>query len=577
MTALRYFLRFAGGSSAQHLPREPAPSDVWPKFEGAHVTLWHNSPDDFIPLPRGQGFVLGRLFHRDEHNRVIAPKDFDQVDASPFELITRRYWGSYLGCVTMPNGAIIWRDPTGEVPVYFSPIQQIFSSDADLIANCNPCGRSVDWSQLLRYICFKDLPSRRTALDGIDELLPGWMIDLGVSAKPRLTQYWSPWDHADKLSDSSAADIADRLWRTSHDAIGALGRSYQQCLVPVSGGLDSSVVLSELAGHDCDRRAITLFTDEAGGDERAYARNIARYTNTSLIQIRYDATQFDFSRSVTAHLPKPCGRIHERFLFDTVANACRQYGCDVVMTGNGGDNVFYNSRSIRPIFDCYWQRGISVELRNAFRDVAAITKTTSLNVLWHALKQAVRVHSSYRGHVDISFLSPAAKWDARKLEFTHPWLSNTDLRMPGKLGHVAMLLNMQSHVEGYLRDYDIPVVNPLVSQPIVELALAIPSWRMIEGGQDRAIVRQAFQRRLPTEILSRRRKGSPGSFALNVLLQNTGEVRERLLQGRLAKAGVLDLEAIAIALSKGPGMGKSYMRLLALLDMEAWLAAWSSN
>ena len=246
------------------------------------------------------------------------------------------------------------------------------------------------------------------------------------------------------------------------------------------------------------------------------------------------------------------------------------------MTGNGGDNVFYNSRSIRPIFDRFRHQGLSPGLLETAGDIATITRTTQVDVMWHVLKHSLKIRAPYRSPVDTSLLTADAHRQARALRFTHPWIDPISGRAPGKAGHIAMLLSMQNHVEGYLRDADIPIVNPLVSQPIVELALAIPTWRMIEGGRDRSIVRHAFEASLPREIITRRRKGSPGSFALNVLVQNIDDVRQRLLDGRLVRAGYLDQGAIEAALAKGPGMGKSYMRLLALLDIEAWLQSWES-
>ncbi len=119
------------------------------------------------------------------------------------------------------------------------------------------------------------------------------------------------------------------------------------------------------------------------------------------------------------------------------------------------------------------------------------------------------------------------------------------------------------------------MVNPLMSQPVVEAALAIPTWKMVEGGRDRAIVRKAYHDRLPPLVRDRRRKGSPSGFAMEVIERNSGEVRERLFDGKLIRRRLLNGPASEAALARGPAMGLSYVRLLTLLDMEAWIGRWN--
>jgi len=119
-----------------------------------------------------------------------------------------------------------------------------------------------------------------------------------------------------------------------------------------------------------------------------------------------------------------------------------------------------------------------------------------------------------------------------------------------------------------------PLVNPLMSQPIVELALSIPSWHMVEGGRDRALARKAYHNAMPPLIRDRRRKGSPSSFAITLLRAKREEARERLLDGELVRRGYIDKAALATALAEEPGVGLGYVRILGLLDMEVWIGHW---
>ena len=49
------------------------------------------------------------------------------------------------------------------------------------------------------------------------------------------------------------------------------------------------------------------------------------------------------------------------------------------------------------------------------------------------------------------------------------------------------------------------------------------------------------------------------------------------MEGPLAKRNYINCNEVLGALDKGPAMGLSYMRLLAFLDLQAWIEHWSSS
>jgi len=134
-----------------------------------------------------------------------------------------------------------------------------------------------------------------------------------------------------------------------------------------------------------------------------------------------------------------------------------------------------------------------------------------------------------------------------------------------------MLARIQGTIDGYSR-MDVPLlVNPLLSQPLVEFCLSVPSWNWIAGGENRSIARRAFESSLPEVLLKRTSKGTPNSFAFEVVDRNRKRLRDHLLDGRLAQHGLLDLAAIEEVLRPDqPMKGFSHMRLSFLAEAEAW-------
>ncbi|WP_404337867.1 asparagine synthase-related protein [Sphingomonas sp. MMS12-HWE2-04] len=154
----------------------------------------------------------------------------------------------------------------------------------------------------------------------------------------------------------------------------------------------------------------------------------------------------------------------------------------------------------------------------------------------------------------------------------HDWLDAPGDALPGRAAHIAKISRTQNYAEGLPRDQALEAVHPLLSQPIFELCLSIPSWNWVAGGRDRSVARAAFGPTLPQQTVTRRTKGGPGAFHRQVAHSRAPEIRDRLLGGSLAENGLLDVAAIEASLkSRADTPEFSYDRLLELVDTEAWI------
>jgi asparagine synthase (glutamine-hydrolysing) len=118
-------------------------------------------------------------------------------------------------------------------------------------------------------------------------------------------------------------------------------------------------------------------------------------------------------------------------------------------------------------------------------------------------------------------------------------------------------------------------VNPLVSQPIIEMCLKIPTYFHANGDRDRALARRAFSQNLPHDVLCRTWKGGVEGHAKAMLMHNLGFFRELLLDGLLVKRGILDRSRLEIALSGRPTKSDAFnTEVFDYVGIEAWLQAW---
>jgi asparagine synthase (glutamine-hydrolysing) len=80
---------------------------------------------------------------------------------------------------------------------------------------------------------------------------------------------------------------------------------------------------------------------------------------------------------------------------------------------------------------------------------------------------------------------------------------------------------------------------------------------------------------LPEPILSRSSKGTPSTFVLTLMRQNTEQIREMLNYGMLAEHGLVDTGAVNASLDcPDDPAPATYARMMALTDVEAWLQSW---
>jgi asparagine synthase (glutamine-hydrolysing) len=118
----------------------------------------------------------------------------------------------------------------------------------------------------------------------------------------------------------------------------------------------------------------------------------------------------------------------------------------------------------------------------------------------------------------------------------------------------------------------------LLSQPVMEACLRIPTYVWITGGRDRSIARRAFTDVLPQAIVRRTQKGLVDRYNRRMLDKNAVFLREMLLDGLLVKAGLLDRAKIEeFTNASASSEGFEYNEVLRHhLCTEIWLRRWSA-
>jgi asparagine synthase (glutamine-hydrolysing) len=575
------YLLIAGngvGGRADFLRSLGARTGLQPVFFNDRIAALANSSCGCVPVG-GSGCILGTLFERCGPPRQVhglGAGEAARIAASGGGTLLGRFWGGYVAALCGPESARILRDPSGGLPCYRCRLSDLtlFASDAELLAASGAALGGVDPEEVGRQLYRAFVPVPATALRGVKELLAGFACTVPgeiEDAEP----CWSPWDHV-AARDEPPADSAGRLARIVRHSVAAWASTAHPVLLSISGGLDSSIVAACLARAGSDTVCLTMFTDDPAGDERAFARALCGHLGLPLIERPYRLEDIDITEPLAANLPRPRDRTQANAYERVHRAVASDIGAGAFMTGNGGDHVFGFSQSAAPIADRYLSEGLGQGMATALLDVCRQTGCS----LADAFRQAwalVHAPPGYRVRPNPLFLERGFFAGLAASDLHHPWLDAPSGALPGKAAHIATILRVQPNLEPS-GGPQFPVLNPLVSQPVIEACLSVPTWEWRRGGRDRSLARRAFAADLPPLILERRVKGTPGRFAARLLDRFRGPIRDRLLGGRLAAHGIVDVRTLEVVLAGDRPVGDlQRVRILELVNAEAWLDHWASR
>lgn len=558
----------ASGQSKADSLRRPTPAFAHPA-----ITIWSDEP--FIPL-RDHGCIIGHLFTRGSPSRRVDRFDagaLDRILASGGRSILADYWGGYLLAFVSASGEVtVMRDPSGLLPCYWRRASGTVELADDIAELAVPGAATVNLEEVARYLASSDAPGRVTGVADVEELIAGECLRISHS-RTMIESWWSPWECVEAPKDLNFPEAAEQLRAVILDCVGTWASCFDNILLGVSGGLDSSIVAA--GSHRCTNlRCLTLVGPDVDGDERRYASQLTGAFDLPLIEAHYDLADVDVTRAVAPRHPWPKASYFRQAIEAIHGRIEENRPVDAHFSGNGGDGIFCSVHSAVPFLDRFLAEGPRPELTATLRDLCELTGADALTVLRYAWRKYRRLTGRYAPQYNPLGLKLDALTRIEEDGPLHPWFAVADDALPGKLSHIAFLIRAQRSLELYPRQGAPPHIAPLLSQPIVELCLSIPTWRWIEGGHNRAVARAAFEGLVPETLLRRTHKGGPSGFSRAIYDRWGSQISRQLRYGHLAAAGILDTAFLDEADDPGGRDAERSNRILSLGGTEAWVRWW---
>jgi asparagine synthase (glutamine-hydrolysing) len=559
-----------------------------------HADLDAGASETFL-LDQDAGAVFGRIFNREMADPAACLRiNFDGDESSKIvqtggRRLFERYWGRYVAVVHDAATGETWvlRDPSGHMPCFFAThqgVNLVFSDLEDCIA-LGALQFTVSWDYIRSFIAYSGYQSRQTALREVSELQLGERVRFCGNTVHRSLE-WDPLAIAqtDPIQDHDTA--VTELRRVTRACIHAWAACYPRIIHSLSGGLDSSIVLSCLksAPSRPDVTCLHYFGTGPDEDERKYARLTATHLGAELIEHQLTVQEAKLDQVLQLRRsPRPWFYMYEieHSRFETQLAA--QRGVKGFFSGSGGDGVFFQARAELAVTDYLFDHGLGRDLLRVAVDAARVSRKSIWPLLVNAVRArlvATQVHPLRMPGVPNRTIVSQDVLNAgkRNPDLIHPWFAERSTRgvPPGVLWHSLTVSAAPAFYPSLESGPSPERPMPLLSQPLVELCLRIPAYVLIRNGMDRATARRAFAPELPPEVVKRRNKGRIDQHLRDVLDANLDFVRELLLNGRLVKEGLLNRRNLELYLTRerSPADFEYSEILQEQLCVEAWLSRW---
>jgi asparagine synthase (glutamine-hydrolysing) len=539
-------------------------------------------------LRANQGVVLGDIFERSASGSLSAKpflgdKQSARIAATDGRELVQNYWGNYVAILQRrDNDSVrVLRGPASSLPCFRTSCNRV-EVLCSFVEDCAVLGMqpfTIDWDYVSVSLV-ANVPTDRTGLREVSQLRPGHCIEI-ANGHVKRSAYWDPLAIAAEGVIEDEGEAEQQLRRAVRQCVHTWASCHPGIMLSLSGGLDSSIVLACL--KDAPRRPqITCVTEYSVGsdsDEREYARAIVRKTDCSM-HIEQQRTIVNFEGMFSAaRSAVPQDLIRRVLTSASLRQVAQQCQATAIFSGRGGDELFCQHGARSCVADFVYRRGLRPRLGRVAYDAAQVEALSIWRILSGALREGL-----FRREVDLleeawkyqTLITPGVVSALRaRPAVDAPWRQSTSAASPGTLSHAYAITMLDDYYDPMGLPGDPAGVAPLLSQPLMEATLRIPSYLLMIGGWDRGLARRAFADELPPEIARRRHKGGMDEFSHDVVQANLGFMRKILMDGVLVEHGLLDRAKVAEALVDRPSnMLGGMAGVLQYLSTEVWARSW---
>jgi len=533
-----------------------------------------------VRFNNNEGLLLGRLFSKDFKSYDPQALNIGAIKKTQGRFLGEHFWGRYILILTSPDSINIYRDPQGLETLFYMPIEggYIFASSISLLFDHCAKKPTIYWPYLLSFVGRSaHSVTAITPFTEIKEALPGCSTTLQIGSSPIISPFWNPLDYSVSFIDQEEL-FEEKLYDTILKCTASWIAGVTHLKNELSGGVDSSSLVAIMKKNDpsCSMSAYNMYHSlVSSSDERGFAQEVADKYRVPLTFFDLKEAPFFDQISTSTRADRPCmGRLGA-----TTLPLMKIQRDEERISGQGGDHLFFAGAPLEVIIDYYHEQGIKGILTK-IQDVASFYRMP----YYKALQKTIRLYLDNKkgsllhlNQLDIneSWMKEEFKQQIDASIFKPYFWETLKSVPPGKALHILSIYSATLSIDRGHSSGQKNTLYPLLSQPVVEVALAIPSYKAVSKGYDRYIFRKAMERHLEGQFIWRKSKGESSGALILGLRKNFQRVSSFLLDGHLVALGYIDPNKLNYSLAQVKhGNIQPLWPILNLYVVEQWLESW---
>jgi asparagine synthase (glutamine-hydrolysing) len=501
------------------------------------------------------------------------------------------------------NRLVLARDRAGIDPLFFykEDSRLYFASEIKSIIPCMKNSPVLNAHALDQLLTFWSPVSPNSLFENVYEIRPGEMlvVENGDISHHRYWEWSFPEDNKDNYLQSNEEELAEEL----HDKLVEATKIRLRSDVPVaaylSGGLDSSALVSIIHHHgNVPLRTFSIGFEDKKLDESSYQQQLIKHLgadhssivcSANNISDNFEKTIWHTESTILRTAPTPMmmlsGLVHEH-----------QY--KVVLTGEGADEVFggydiFKEGKIRQ----FWSKNTNSNFRPLllkrlypYLDIAKSNSRAYLEAFFGiGLDQPDVPYFAHLPRWDTTSKSKAFYSDDMKARLNENAIDKLSESLHENINSWHPF-NRSQHVEarslmaGYLlssqgdrmlMSNSVEGRFPFLDHNVIEFANKLHPKLKMKVLNEKYLLKKSMQRYLPDEIINRHKQpyrapDIPAFFHDKI----PDYVNDLLSEQSIKESGYFDSKKIAILLRKinaGKATGyKDNMSLMAVLSTQMW-------
>ncbi len=594
--------------------RGPDDSGIWISKDN-HVGLCHRrlsiidlSPNGHQPMSNEDGSIWitynGEVYNFKEIRAILETRGHVFKSSSDTEVVIHAYeeWGE--GCLSRFSGMFafaIWdekrkklflaRDRLGQKPLfyYWDKKRLVFASEMQAIMEDKSVLREVDYEAIHYYLSYQYIPAPKTAFKSIYKLPPAHYLILG-NGNIDIKRYWRI-GYSEKLSVKDEEEIIEELIDILKETVKSRLISEVPLGAFLSGGVDSSIVVALMSDlMDKPAKTFSIGFEEELYNELPYARIIAEKFNTDHHEfiLKYDT--LDILPKLVKHYGEPYADSSALPTY-YLSRMTRKY-VTVALSGDAGDENFagydrYLAQKILRYFKAIpssFRKSLLVFLDFFPESDGNVSRVKRLKrfirgSLWSDGQEYIKWMVCFTEEQKKEFYSSNMLSQMRNINSYDYLMTLFKKTSASSMVEKTMEVDINSYLPyDLLVKVDIAsmansleVRSPFLDHKFIEFVARIPVDYKLKGMIKKYILKKAFKKIIPEEVLRRPKKG----FGVPVCRWFRHDLKDylsdTLLSRRSIERGYFKSDGIRRLLAEHiSGRIDHSQRLWTLLMLELW-------